>query len=274
MPPCRARIHSQPWLFSVDDRSALALASFTFRTPRRLAATRERGGAFGVVTVREAFTGCEIKSDGVLLAPVPHRVRCDYDLVLANIKRFAQMRSDQGKATRIWVKFVRTQRNEHEVQAAFELFSGFMDSRLDRFQDALALDWSESPTTDADFYYRPKVMNGVRRNSCTYFDNVLEVTSDGKVAACCLDYNLTVSEGGLGDAREVSLFEIWRGEKRHRLGAAHLPGGQGLPEKCQTYVIMNEPEPISPELIRLEGRHLEGQSDTSLIFLFPERAAA
>jgi MoaA/NifB/PqqE/SkfB family radical SAM enzyme len=197
-----------------------------------------------------------------------HRVRCSYERVLTNIRNFAALRDKRGSKTKIWIKYVRTPRNEHEVASAFHLFQGFLDPKLDRFQDALSVDWSDELSTDPGLYYRHKVKDRPRRNSCTYFDTVLEIDADGIVAACCWDYNLTVSDGGLGSASEIPLLDIWRGQKRLALGRAHMPGGRGLPEKCQTCIIMHEPEPIEPDLARIDGRFLECTSDTSMIYCF------
>lgn len=201
-----------------------------------------------------------------------HRVKCSYDRVLGNIKRFVELRAESGsRSTRIILKFVRTLRNEHEVEAAFHLFSDFMDPELDRFQDSLAVDWSDRSNGETGLYYRKKVVNGKRKDSCSYFDNALEIQPSGTVAACCWDYNLTISSGGLGEAAETSLLEIWRGPKRRALGMAHGPDEKGLPEKCQTCIIMHEPEPIAEELIKIDKRFLESEAETSLLYILAPR---
>jgi hypothetical protein len=196
-----------------------------------------------------------------------HRVRCNYDRVLGNIRRFVELRAESSSnATQIWIKFVRTQRNESELEAAFRMFSEFLNPELDRFQDSLAIDWSDKPSTDLNLYFLPKILNGVRKNSCSSFDNVLEIQPSGTVAACCWDYNLTISSGGLGEAAEIPLLEIWRGSKRRQLGMAHLPGGSGLPDKCQTCITMHEPEPISAGMMKIDSAYLESQDETSLVY--------
>ncbi|MBP1178471.1 radical SAM/SPASM domain-containing protein [Methylobacterium sp. PvR107] len=196
-----------------------------------------------------------------------HRVRCDYDRVLGNIRRFVAIRASRNlSSTKILLKFVRTQRNEHELIDAFKMFSTILDPELDRFQDALAVDWSDNPSEKEDLYFRPRVKDGVRRKSCEYFDNALEIQPSGTIAACCWDYNLTVSDGGLGEAAEEPLIDIWRGKKRHDLQIAHLPGGSGLPEKCQSCIIMNEPEPITDDMIRIDPAYLESKAETALLY--------
>ena len=197
-----------------------------------------------------------------------HRVRCGYERVLANIRDFAANRDERGSKTKIWIKYVRTPRNEHEVTSAFHLFSSFLDPKIDRFQDALSVDWADGSSTDTGLYYRLKVTDRPRRNSCSYFDSALEINADGIVGACCWDYNLTVSDGGLGSALEMPLLEIWRGQKRLKLGRAHALDGGHLPEKCQSCIIMHEPMPIEPDLARIDGSFLECTSDTSMIYRF------
>jgi MoaA/NifB/PqqE/SkfB family radical SAM enzyme len=198
-----------------------------------------------------------------------HRVKCNYDRVFDNIKSFVEMRDAAKAATKIDIKFVRTLKNEHEVSAAFDMFSAIMNPEQDRFIDALAVDWGDETSGETGLYYKEKVTHGVRRNSCIYYDNSMLIHPDGIVAACCWDYNLTISGGGLGKAPEKSLLEIWRGQKRADLGNAHAPGGAGLPEKCQSCIMMHEPDPIPMDLRRIDESYLVGTEETVMFYRFP-----
>lgn len=49
-----------------------------------------------------------------------HRIRCDYDRVLNNIRQFAKLRDEGQHKTAILIRYVRTPRNDHEVIAAYK----------------------------------------------------------------------------------------------------------------------------------------------------------
>ena len=166
-----------------------------------------------------------------------HRVRCDYEKVLANIQAFAQARNEGGYKTGIAIQFVRTKANVHEVSLAYEMFKGFLDPRMDCFQDNLAKDWGDREGR-SDYFYMEKV-RGNRPTGCAIFRDQLIVDSDGTLAACCWDYNLAVSDGGLGDVGETGMLAAWRGHKRAKL-ATILDGDDlsAMPEKCRSCPLM------------------------------------
>ncbi len=146
-----------------------------------------------------------------------HRVRCDYDRVLANIKMFVQLRDEQQSATKIEIKFVRTRRNAHEVRDAYKMFNAFLSVKQDYLMDMLAIDWSNAEQTEqSDLYYTPKIVGGTPVSGCELLEKQMIVLSDGKLAACCFDYNLDVSGGGY-PLEGGSLLAAWHNEKRHGL---------------------------------------------------------
>jgi MoaA/NifB/PqqE/SkfB family radical SAM enzyme len=226
--------------------------------------------AIVLADIREMILGFDGASKEVY---EKHRVRCDYETVLDNVRGFVRMREKMKGKTRVWIKYVRTLRNAHEVEAAYAMFSEFMDPELDRFQDALAVDWGDNATTSSDLYYVHKVRQGSRRESCYYFDNQMMIHPDGLVGACCWDYNLNISSGGFGNVAEGPMLDIWRSEKRVALGAAHRPGSESvLPEKCKTCITLHEPPPLPDELMRISRSYLEAQSETSFVYRFPSPA--
>ena len=61
------------------------------------------------------------------------------------------------------------------------------------------------------------------------------VHSDGKLAACCWDYNLGVSDGGFGDVNTAGLLETWRGPKRSDLAKRLVTSSlDDKPQKCRS----------------------------------------
>jgi MoaA/NifB/PqqE/SkfB family radical SAM enzyme len=195
-----------------------------------------------------------------------HRVRCNYDRVLNNIRRFVEIRGTRAFRTVIELKFVRTRKNAHEVPAAFDLFRGILDHEIDRFHDALAVDWSDGMGQTPDYYY---VENGRGRRltKCDYFENGMQIHSDGKVAACCWDYNLTISSGGLGDLSTSSLMSVWTGTRRAIL-RGKLGRDEDTPDKCRTCIMLHEAAPPADALMKLPAEFLEARGPTSFVYRF------
>jgi radical SAM protein with 4Fe4S-binding SPASM domain len=180
-----------------------------------------------------------------------HRVRCDFDRVLANAKRFAVMRDARNYATRIAVQFVRTRMNEHQVLDAYAIFNSFLRPDFDVFQDTLAKDWGDTQSRDDIFYFPKKVSD--RPRGCGVFENQMIVLADGVISACCWDYNLTVSEGGFGNARD-GLLAVWNGPKRVELAQRmRSPRLDDKPDKCRSCLYLFGGEQIRPDLAKMLG---------------------
>jgi MoaA/NifB/PqqE/SkfB family radical SAM enzyme len=195
-----------------------------------------------------------------------HRVRCNYDRVLRNIRGFVARRRGHANKTVIELKFVRTRRNEHEVAAAYDMFGGILDPEIDRFHDALAVDWSDGMGQTPDYYF-VETAQGRRLTSCAYFETGMQIHSDGRVAACCWDYNLTISSGGLGDLNTSSLMEVWTGASRALL-RNKLRRDADAPDKCKTCIMLHEARPSSDGLMKIPAEHLEARGPTSFLYRF------
>jgi radical SAM protein with 4Fe4S-binding SPASM domain len=180
-----------------------------------------------------------------------HRVRCDFDRVIVNARRFAAMRDIGGYATRIAVQFVRTRMNEHQVLDAYSMFNSFLRPGIDVFQDTLAKDWGDTQSPDDIFYFPKKVSD--HPQGCEVFENQMIILADGVMCACCWDYNLTVSAGGFGNARD-GLLAVWNGPKRtelaRRMRSPHL---HEKPEKCRSCLYLFGGEQIQPDLAKMAG---------------------
>src|SRR5262249_14215716 len=138
-----------------------------------------------------------------------HRVRCSYERVLDNIRAFVMLRQAQKRTTRIAVQYVRTRRNVGELADAWRMFGNLLDPDLDCFNDNPAKDWGDAPGEEG-LYILPKLPTPRRQAKCGLAARQLLLNSDGTAQACPWDYNLSVSDGGLGDASYQTLDEIWR----------------------------------------------------------------
>jgi radical SAM protein with 4Fe4S-binding SPASM domain len=178
-----------------------------------------------------------------------HRARCSYDRVLDNIKAFVKLRRERCKSTKIAIQYVRTSRNAHEIAEAWRMFGGMLDAELDCLQDDVSKDWGDSPGEEG-LYILAKRSFPVEHANCQLAIQQFIINSDGKVQACCWDYNLSVSEGGLGDATVQRLVDIWRSKKRREiLGRINADHVGARPEKCRTCVYSGAPAELpQPEI--------------------------
>jgi len=145
------------------------------------------------------------------------RVGCKFDEVFANLKEFASVRDRLGSKTCINVKYVRTAKNEHEVEQCYDMVSEFLKPGQDSFHDTISVDWAvEGLASDEAILNRvtDKDVLLKRKGGCTSLSSMLVVHADGRVPACCWDYNLAVNGGrDFGNANEESLHAIWHGQK-------------------------------------------------------------
>lgn len=201
-----------------------------------------------------------------------HRVRCDYHRVLDNIRRFVSLRQAAEAWTHLSIVYVRTEQNRHEVAAAYALFKEFLDPDMDVFHDNPSKDWGDSSGPDG-LFIRSKQMTGANPRGCRIFDEQFIIHSDGKVAACCYDYNLSVSDGGLGHVADDGGMEaIWNGDRRNRLGQAINSSEIGtMPEKCRSCVNMYDAQMPSLNDAQIADLDLVSVSEYGLTYRFPHR---
>lgn len=141
-----------------------------------------------------------------------HRVGCDYENVLRNIKSFVHTRDKKNGSTRVSIQYVRTKLNAHEVAAAYDFFSGILDPSKDSFFDTISRRWGGDKSDFKSILLDSEIQSGYP-GYCPSLDTQMIILVDGSVAACCWDYNLSVFDGPLGNVHEESLREVWEGER-------------------------------------------------------------
>ena len=67
---------------------------------------------------------------------------------------------------------------------------------------------------------------------CPLLLNSINILYDGKVPACCWDYNADISPGGMGDANDQRLSEIWYGKAFRNLRYKHANLDFEALERC------------------------------------------
>jgi len=201
-----------------------------------------------------------------------HRVRCNYEKVLQQIKEFVALRDAAGSKTRVLLKFVRTAQNQRELEDAYAMFRVILNPECDLFEDSLAIDWGDLPASDLGYYYHNKVKDLPRRSFCPTFDPSITIQPDGMVSACCWDYNLDVSRGGLGNIAEMTVLDAYRGKARSAFRDALAKGGDMVPAKCQSCITLHETDPVPEAEIRLGADRIILRTPTGFIYSLKEPA--
>jgi MoaA/NifB/PqqE/SkfB family radical SAM enzyme len=150
-----------------------------------------------------------------------HRVNCDYDRVLANTRAFVSLRKSLGAKTRIAIQYVRTHHNAHEVVAAYALWKEILDPDRDLFFNTTSRNWATPRLDQGDYIIETLQSSSQEKVACPMLAGSLNVLFDGRVPVCCWDYNVDIVPGGVGDANQHSLAEIWRGQLLEELRQKH-----------------------------------------------------
>jgi len=144
------------------------------------------------------------------------RVGADYDQVLANIRRFVEIREEVGSVTPFTrVLMVVTHDNEGEQDTFRQLFEPIVD----------AVAYGEDCVDPA---VRGTAVSPLSRNvsgngtfCCPQLWQRMFVHPDGVVTVCCIDSMRTLQ---VGNIFEQSARDIWVGEKYDKLRRLHAEG--------------------------------------------------
>jgi len=135
--------------------------------------------------------------------------RRKYGVVVDNVRRFLATKPDH---INVAVKFIAMKENEGDEEEFVELWS---DSGAELIINQYH-DWSGSVRDSSLHGIQP-----VAEKACENPFYSLAVNWDGTVSICCVDWD---SQGLVGDVREQSLEEIWRGGQLRLLRDFHLSG--------------------------------------------------
>jgi sulfatase maturation enzyme AslB (radical SAM superfamily) len=197
-----------------------------------------------------------------------HRVRCDFDGVLGNIRRFAEIRNRIGSKTRIVIQYVRTRANAHETRAAYELFRSFLTPQQDYFQDNISKDWASTPLVRGDLVVMHAPAQRDRHGYCPRFASELIIHCDGKIGCCSWDYNLDVA-GSLDDISQKPVLAVWSGSGRARVDAAMSAVSlSDKPAKCQECVFLFNPGDIPASEAAIDDAGLVYPNPYALVYHF------
>lgn len=151
-------------------------------------------------------------------------IRCGakYDNVLKNIINFAKMRNKYKYHTKISIQHVRTRNNKDDYLKTYNVFKPWFTEH-DSFNVAVSHSWA-STSLNAEVLVFPREGEKERGKACAMRHSMI-VLADGRVAACCFDYNLRL--GSMGNANNDPLATIWRSRSyfdlHEKIGSDKLP---------------------------------------------------
>lgn len=172
-----------------------------------------------------------------------HRVGCDYDRVLGNVRRFLERRDElqrnhpKDRRTKLSIQYVRTPQNEHEVQSAYDLWGEILEPGVDRFFNTTSRNWATDRLDRGNWILETTRTAGVQRLPCSLLHSSLTVLHDGRIAVCNWDYNGDLAEEGAGNAWHTPLEELWHGAAWRRLREAHARLDFSALQRCEGCVM-------------------------------------
>lgn len=136
----------------------------------------------------------------------------DPERIIANMKRFKQIRDDQGAECALDVSMVVDKETLPHMEEFQRLFNGFAD----RLQ------------------FIPRLMQGLRTKPCReLWRGVLVVLSDGNATLCCADH---LGVAAIGNVRDSSPVEIFNSAAMKRIRSTHRAGEfQGICKTCAEF---------------------------------------
>lgn len=143
------------------------------------------------------------------------RLKVNFDKVMDNVLYFTDYRKRVKKSTpETSVTIIRMQPTLDEIDAFVGFWTPLVDNVLVNDYNTWLGTKENLNTSDT----LKKSRNWKFDFACQHPWNELVISADGRAGLCCLDYDMKAE---VGDLREQSIAEIWRGEKmdhyRHKL---------------------------------------------------------
>jgi radical SAM protein with 4Fe4S-binding SPASM domain len=145
------------------------------------------------------------------------RIGASYEQVLANIRRFHEIREEMGAMSPlIHCHMVMMPGNEASFPDYVELFKDIAD--IIAFDDVIDRDAYTQVSNDTKF-------------SCSQLWQRIMIASDGSIASCCADGEI---QTGLGNIKDTTLQAVWNGPVHKELLRKHQEFQWHKMEICRT----------------------------------------
>ncbi|MFH1292380.1 MAG: radical SAM/SPASM domain-containing protein [bacterium] len=151
-------------------------------------------------------------------------VKMDFQKSLGNLKELYKKRKDCLMHIKIHNEAVKS---EDKKEAFFRVFSNYCD---EIYIENLVPLWPQLNTSHSTSKFRWGGGRTTRRQICAQIFKSVQVQADGEVVPCCVDWKRI---NVIGNIKEESLLEIWKGEKLRKLQIRHLSGDKIKTEPCK-----------------------------------------
>ena len=158
------------------------------------------------------------------------------DRIVENVRRFKQLRDEMGLSKpHLYVKMIDCG-DALENQRFLSLFRPISDSAA--IEPAMNWNLSEFETdlsgvgaslTSGTYY-------GLKKKACPFPFYNLVINADLRVTVCCVDWEKATT---IGDLREQSLAEIWRGQPLRDFQMKHLRGERETITACRSCTFLH-----------------------------------
>lgn len=154
------------------------------------------------------------------------RIGLPFEKVIKNVKEFVRLRNklSRGKPL-VVVDFVETKFNQGESQKFIEEWKGLAD----KVNITTLHTWGGSfkgQAGEEKFHFQN---SKVKRAPCRFLWTDMIINWDGRVSACCQDYEAKMV---VGNAATQSLKDIWQGRVLNELRKKHLSGQMNNIKLC------------------------------------------
>ncbi len=167
-----------------------------------------------------------------------------FPIIVENIKKFVEIRDRDKADCSISVRMVVTDENIDQYDEFIDFWSKVVSPR-DRVYGKYVHNWGNRLDIDSKVNAELSELN---KSACALPFGTMMLLSDGRAALCCVDYNAAVE---LGNLKEMSLQEIWRGAEAEKIRSIHLSKGRCGVNMCKDCTIW-EPEAKSISALRSE----------------------
>jgi len=134
-----------------------------------------------------------------------------YEILENNIKNLVKMRNDAKAKLHIQVTTTVLDESEEQIKKFNEKWERIVD-RVDHWYTSLLR--LENTNVSKELFKRQRIKERMHRGRCNEVLTKMSIDWDGRVTACCGDFNCELY---VGDAKKESLKQIWNGERYKKL---------------------------------------------------------
>ncbi|MCF7907809.1 MAG: SPASM domain-containing protein [Candidatus Omnitrophica bacterium] len=128
----------------------------------------------------------------------------DFDQTMSNVKQFFQIRKKmKSLQPKVIIQYLPQSHNKAEISKFKSIFDSMIDSKLgDRLNIYSLLNFGEGRSYNN---FARRIVSSI----CNYPWRTMVVLHDGRVTACCMDYNGVLS---MGNVTQSTIKQIWNNQ--------------------------------------------------------------